>query len=237
MTVVEILYTINNKELKFMMTSASQSNSGASAYFGFLYALLGSIHSNQLIIADAQFPNSASAWLSGVATGGDANLIMQANAGAGSPFWITASTNMLKIGKVQSTEPSTGVINIDVNANMAIGGNPTSNYLLNVYGNVRANQVTVNTTGADFVFDTAYKLPSLRQLENYIHANHHLPNITPEKQKQQEGVNLGDNQTQLLQKVEELTLYIIQQNKKIIQQDKKMAQMQAQIDALKKRRK
>ncbi|GGB02979.1 hypothetical protein [Puia dinghuensis] len=189
----------------------------------------GSIHSNNILVVDAQGANTAAAWLKGTASG-DANLILQGGAGNWQAFWLTATLNMFRIGNNGGVEPNTGVINIDYTGHMAVGGNPVSNYILDVYGNLRANQVVVNTTGADFVFDSAYKLPSLHQLEKYIHANHHLPDVAPAKQMQEEGVNVGDNQTMLLKKIEELTLYIIEQ-------DKKMAQMQAQLDELKAHRK
>ena len=188
----------------------------------------GSLHANQIVVIDAAGTNSQALWIRGTSSGGDANLTLQA--GNSQAYWITGANGMLRIGNNGGTEPGTGIINIDMYGNAGIGGNPSSNYKLNVVGNLRANQVVVNTTGADFVFDSTYRLPSLRQVENYIHANHHLPDIAPAAQMQKEGVDLGDNQTLLLKKVEELTLYIIQQ-------DKKMAEMQAQLDALKKRRK
>jgi hypothetical protein len=87
--------------------------------------------------------------------------------------------------------------------------------MLDVNGNARMNEVVVNSTGADFVFAPAYHLPSLQYLDSYIHQQHHLPGIASASQMQKEGMDLGENQTRLLQKVEELTLYIIEQNKKI----------------------
>lgn len=186
----------------------------------------GSLHTSSILVANA-VNNGIAVWVSGQ-SGSDANLVIQGN--NQQAFWLTGTSGMLRIGNNGGTEPSTGVLNIDMYGNSAFGGNPSSNYKLNVWGNLRANEVVVNTTGADFVFDSSYRLPSLRQVENYIHANHHLPDIAPASQMQEEGVRLGDNQTLLLKKVEELTLYIIQQ-------DKKMAEMQAQLDALKKRRK
>jgi len=89
------------------------------------------------------------------------------------------------------------------------------NYKLDINGDVRANRVVVNTTGADFVFDSSYKLMSLGEVENYIQQNHHLPEIAPAAEMRENGADLGENQTKLLQKVEELTLYLIEQNKVI----------------------
>lgn len=100
-------------------------------------------------------------------------------------------------------------------------------YILDVNGNVRANKVTVNTTGADFVFEPGYKLISLNELENFVKKNHHLPGIATAAEMQKEGLELGENQTILLQKVEELTLYIIEQ-------EKAKTDLQAQLDTLKK---
>ena len=68
---------------------------------------------------------------------------------------------------------------------------------------------------ADFVFDKNYSLMSLSDIEKYITHNKHLPNILPAHKIAKEGINLGENVIKQLQKIEELTLYIIQQNKEI----------------------
>jgi len=102
-----------------------------------------------------------------------------------------------------------------------------TSYILDVAGNARANEVVVNTTGADFVFGPSYKLPSLSSLEKYIRYNHHLPEIAPAKQMQAEGLSLGENETKLLQKVEELTLYIIELNKQLKEQQKEIDELKA----------
>jgi hypothetical protein len=125
------------------------------------------------------------------------------------------------------------------NGNVLIGEIYQTNtaYKLDVSGIVRANEVVVNTTGADFVFDPKYHLLTLAELHQYIQLHHHLPDIAPAAQMQEQGVKLGDNQTRLLQKVEELTLYIIDQDKKVaaLQQENKdlKENLQSQIDALK----
>jgi len=86
-------------------------------------------------------------------------------------------------------------------------------YKLNVNGDVRANRLYVNTTGADFVFEPNYTLIPLSQLEKYVTTNHHLPGIETANTMQKDGVDVGGNQTKLLQKIEELTLYVIAQDK------------------------
>lgn len=121
---------------------------------------------------------------------------------------------------------------IDVNGNVLIGKTTQSNatYMVDVNGNVRANKIVVNTTGADFVFGPGYQLPSLQDLEKFIKENHHLPDITPAKQMQANGVDLGDNQTKLLQKIEELTLYVIELNKKNELLQKEVEDFKRQVD-------
>ena len=83
-------------------------------------------------------------------------------------------------------------------------------------GVIRANEILVNTvSGADYVFDKSYDLRPLSEVQSYIHQNKHLPEIPSAAEMQENGVNMNELQMQLLQKVEELTLYIIQQEQRI----------------------
>ena len=81
---------------------------------------------------------------------------------------------------------------------------------------------------SDFVFNKDYKLRSLREVEIYINSNKHLPEIPSAKEVAEDGIDVAGMDAKLLQKIEELTLYVIQQQKHIEQQDKK-------IDALTKK--
>ena len=73
----------------------------------------------------------------------------------------------------------------------------------------------VNTGWADFVFEDDYALPSLSEVERHIALNKHLPGIPSAAEVEAEGVALGDISSKLLQKIEELTLYVIAQEKRI----------------------
>lgn len=86
---------------------------------------------------------------------------------------------------------------------------------VNVDGLLRAKEVKVETGWADFVFDKNYKLLSLPEVEKYIQENGHLPGIPTEKVVGTNGVSLGEMNVRLLQKVEELTIYLIQHEKEI----------------------
>lgn len=81
---------------------------------------------------------------------------------------------------------------------------------LAVAGAIVAQEVVVNSAGADFVFAPDYKLAPLAEIAEYIHANRHLPDIPPASDARANGVNIGEMQTKLLAKIEELTLHMIQ---------------------------
>lgn len=98
--------------------------------------------------------------------------------------------------------------------NVGIGtDNPT--YKLSVLGNIRSTEVVVETGWADYVFDKEYKLNTLDEVEKFIAINKHLPNIPSAKEITDNGLSLGDTQKRMMEKIEELTLYLIEANKKM----------------------
>lgn len=87
---------------------------------------------------------------------------------------------------------------------------------LTVAGQVHARRVRVDTdAGADFVFEPTYALPNLQDLELFVKSNRHLPGIQSEAEMIEEGIDLKELSIRLLQKVEELTLYTIEQEKRL----------------------
>lgn len=107
-------------------------------------------------------------------------------------------------------------------SNVGIGTNNPKK-LLDVAGTIHAQNIEIDLTGwSDFVFDTDYKLPSLKEVEAHIQEYKHLPNIPSEKQVKEEGINIGEMQVKLLQKIEELTLYVIKQEKRIQEVEKEL---------------
>jgi len=101
--------------------------------------------------------------------------------------------------------------------NVGIGTqNPTST--LDVNGTIRAKEVKIEliaSSGADFVFKPDYNLMPLSEVESFVKENQHLPDIPSENEMKENGLNVNDMQIKLLQKLEELTLYVIEQNKTI----------------------
>lgn len=79
----------------------------------------------------------------------------------------------------------------------------------------------------DFVFDSAYQLPALNKVEQFIRQHKHLPEVPSANEVQKDGLELGGNQALLLKKIEELTLYLIEQNKKLEEQNKRIEKLEA----------
>ncbi|MFO0479699.1 MAG: hypothetical protein ACK50L_13125 [Bacteroidota bacterium] len=100
--------------------------------------------------------------------------------------------------------------------NKRITTGPHTDCILSVDGKVVAKSLYITMTDwADFVFANDYKLTSLKDVETYYKTNKHLPEIPSEKEVIENGVNVADMNKLLLKKVEELTLYLVQQQKEI----------------------
>jgi len=126
-----------------------------------------------------------------------------------SDTWITywhASNKSLGVG--------TSATNVNYSITTAKGALLGGNTL--IQGNLEALKVKVTATPGsvpDYVFQPNYKLQTLNELEAFIKANSHLPNIPNAKEIETNGQDLGDLQLKLLEKIEELTLYLIEENK------------------------
>jgi hypothetical protein len=135
---------------------------------------------------------------------------------AGSSFWVnTPTVNCLSIGGTGAPVPTSGALNILNNGNIGIG-TITPQSKLAVAGTITAQRIKVTTTGwPDFVFHENYHLPSLQEIEKYIITHKHLPEVPSATAIENEGLDLGEINKKLLQKIEELTLYLISQQKDI----------------------
>jgi hypothetical protein len=96
---------------------------------------------------------------------------------------------------------------------VGIGTQNTGSYMLAVNGAIRAKAIKVETGWSDFVFADNYKLMPLDKLEKHIKVHKSLPGIPTEKEVLENGVELGEMQAKFLEKIEELTLYVIELKK------------------------
>lgn len=113
-------------------------------------------------------------------------------------------------------------------------GTVNPGYKLDVCGTIRAKEIKVDMLGGcDFVFADDYKLMDLNKLEEFVTRNKHLPEIASEKEMIKNGLEMKEFQMKLLQKIEELTLYTIEQNKKLERQNKKSEKQEQELKMLK----
>lgn len=108
-------------------------------------------------------------------------------------------------------------INVNNDGNIGIGILETQGYKLAVAGSIIAESVKVKLRRAwpDYVFEKGYHVQSIKEVEEFIKRNGHLPEIPPRAEIEAEGLELGEINSRLLKKIEELTLYIIDIEKRL----------------------
>ncbi|MGW9686772.1 hypothetical protein [Flagellimonas sp. 2504JD1-5] len=120
--------------------------------------------------------------------------------------------------KTSKTYATSTRMYIQTDGKVGIGTtNPDSK--LTVKGGIHAEEVKVDLSvpGPDYVFKEGYELRSLEEVQNYIKENGHLPNIPSAEEMETNGIQLGEMNMKLLEKIEELTLYVIELKKEINQ--------------------
>lgn len=124
--------------------------------------------------------------------------------------------------------------NGDLNEKMTLSSNGyvgigivNPNNKLDVNGTILSKEVKVDMSSwPDYVFKKKYNLPTLEEVEKHIAEKGHLENIPSEKEVLKNGINLGEMNAKLLQKIEELTLYVIEQNKIIKEQNNRLDKLE-----------
>jgi len=149
--------------------------------------------------------------------------------GSGFQSGLPSSPNSLPVGgkigiNVVSPTATLDVAgNVNLSTNITIGGVTAPWYKANstdstlrINGTIYSKEINVRTNvWADHVFSNGYQLPSLSSVEQYINTNKHLPEIPSEQEVKTNGVDLAQMNVLLLKKVEELTLHMIEQEKRI----------------------
>jgi hypothetical protein len=117
---------------------------------------------------------------------------------------------------------------------VGIGTTPSSNYKLAVGGKIICTELRVQATPfPDYVFASDYKLRSLDEVEAHINTYQRLPNMPPASEIEAEGMSVGGIQLKLVEKVEELTLYLLQQQKELKAQQAEITRLNLALENLK----
>lgn len=125
----------------------------------------------------------------------------------------------LYVGSTFTDNGAVIAIKATENGNVGIG-TATPNAKLAVNGKIRAHEIKVETANwPDYVFAKEYQLPTLRETEKHIKEKGHLPGIPSAAEVKANGVNLGEMNEKLLQKIEELTLHLIKMKEHSEEQD------------------
>ncbi|WP_298737882.1 hypothetical protein [uncultured Chitinophaga sp.] len=147
-------------------------------------------------------------------------------------FHVVSNVDSMGRGKAGGTK---SLLYVRGDGNVGIGTlSPQAKLAVN--GDIFSKRVKVIQTGwPDFVFRQDYLLPSLQQVEKYIIHNGHLPDIPAATEVEKDGLDLGEMNKKLLQKIEELTLYVIDQQKQLKSQQEQINLLREQNEAFTKR--
>jgi hypothetical protein len=112
---------------------------------------------------------------------------------------------------------------------------PAAGYQLSVNGKVICEELVVQDSAdwPDYVFAEDYDLMSLEEVEASIRKNKHLPGIPSAKKMDEDGIPLGQVQKQMMEKIEELTLHLIEQNKRLQAQEEQLVKLRARLETAK----
>lgn len=139
------------------------------------------------------------------------------------------------VGQFKFSNNNGDLMTILSSGNVGIGTTTTGSHKLAVEGSIGAREVKVEASGwSDFVFETDYRLKSLEEVEDHIAEHGHLPDVPSEKEVTENGINLGEMDATLLQKIEELTLYVIEQNKELKELKKKNEELEKRLEKVEK---
>ena len=157
------------------------------------------------------------------------------------------SSNAIHFRLINTDTEGGGGVNANDNIVMTIQGNGSGGnvkigvastppgYRFSVDGKAIMEEVNVKLSEnwPDYVFAEDYDLPTLESIQNYIQENKHLPEVPSAEEMESNGIDLGVMNMLLLKKVEELTLYLIEQNERNDRQNQKINKLELELKALK----
>jgi len=155
--------------------------------------------------------------------------------GSASPTAQLHTTGTVRFAGLTNDDTQTRVIVSDANGNLyyrnasSLATNGILHSSLAVKGEISAKKLRLVQTGwPDYVFDSSYHLTPIADLEQYINLHKHLPGVASAAEVDQDSLDVGGNQAALLKKIEELTLYVIGQEKKLKMQSDEIRSLREQ---------
>jgi len=147
-----------------------------------------------------------------------------ANGNNGSAMWMSGynGVKLFTRGEPRLTVAADGNVGI---------GTIAPDQKLTVKGKIHAEEVIIDLDVplADYVFHPDYSLMPLHKVEQFVKTNRHLPEIPSAAEVKENGLNMGEMQNKLLQKIEELTLYMIEQQKTIDLQNARIQILESKV--------
>lgn len=168
--------------------------------------------------------------------GEDADILLQSQAGFEAAVCFQSKNNRISVATDSNAMNFSASSYSFTTGKVGIGcENTVEGYALAVNGGVMSTRVSVMDVDEwpDYVFGGDYHRMSLYELEEYIDLNHHLPEVPSAEEVSEQGIDLGEMNAILLQKVEELTLHVIELQKQIDAQQDKIDIQQNEINELK----
>lgn len=127
-----------------------------------------------------------------------------------------------------NTQTNTSVFTLEATGKMTVNNGTEKILQLEPNGLLRGRQIKLDLDNwADYVFDENYSLMPLNEVEDFVKKNHHLPNVPSECDLIEDGLDLEEMNRVLMEKVEELTLYLIEQDKKIEGLQEKVSELES----------
>jgi len=162
--------------------------------------------------------------------------------GTATPTAQLHTTGSVRFAGLTQDSTQTRVLVSDASGNLyyrsasSLASNDILHSSLAVNGTITAKELRLSRQGwADYVFDSAHTLMPLKEVDGYIRVHRHLPGIPSAAEVARDGVAVGETQTALLKKIEELTLYTIQQDKKIDELSQKVDRLMEKIQSIEKK--
>lgn len=159
-------------------------------------------------------------------TDSNAELGFSLNGSSKGYVWYEPTNDLMGFGRGGFSNS----IFVNAAGNLAVGTwNPTEKLTVNgtIYG--KEVKVDLSVPAPDYVFAKDYNLPSLDELKTFIDRYNHLPEVPSAKEMEQNGINLGEMNMILLKKMEEMTLYMIEQKKQLEEQAREIQLLKMQI--------